>query len=254
MADVDCRQQLAQWAGSRRDLFPELLCEMFGRLHSNGKPHSLRYTKKVLEKSFGVPFNDIFVDFQEEPLGIGAVAQVYKGTLRPGLVPKRYLDPKHDPDDSPAARVARTIMPSPEDQAPPHVPTNALAIKILHPRVEKTIRRDLKIMSVFAAVLNLLPGMRWISLPEEVEVFGSLMQSQLDLREEAHNLERFEDNFRHRQIVSFPRPLTDYTSQNILVEEFADAVPLKDFLRSSGGPFDRVIAGIGLDAFLVCSY
>lgn len=224
---------------------------MFGRLHSNGKPHSLRYTKKVLEKSFGVPFDDIFVEFKEEPLGIGAVAQVYKGTLRPGLVPQRYLDPKHNADASAAARVARTIMPAPEDKAPPQVPTNALALKVLHPRVEKTIRRDLKIMSLFASTLNLLPGMRWISLPEEVEVFGSLMQSQLDLREEARNLERFEDNFRQRQIVSFPRPLTDYTSHNILVEEFADALPLKHFLRFSGGPFDRLIAGIGLDAFLV---
>lgn len=226
---------------------------MFGRLHSNGKPHSLRYTKRVLEKSFGVPFDDIFLDFTEQPLGIGAVAQVYKGTLRPGLVPQRYLDPKHDPKASAAAKVARTIMPIPEDRAPQQVPSNALAIKILHPRVEKTIRRDLKIMSVFAAVLNILPGMRWISLPEEVQVFGDLMKSQLDLRQEGCNLERFEGNFRHRQTISFPRPLSDYTSHNVLVEEFADAVPLKYFLRSSGGPFDRLIASLGLDAFLVSS-
>lgn len=230
-----------------------MLCQMFGRLHSNGKPHSLHYTKKALERSFGVPFEDIFLEFNEEPLGIGAVAQVYKGTLKPGLVPRKYLDPKHDQDASAASKVARTIMPTPEDRAPQQVPTNALAIKILHPRVEKTITRDLKIMAIFASALNVLPGMRWISLPEEVDVFGSLMKSQLDLREEAHNLKRFEDNFRHRQTVSFPRPLTDYTSHNVLVEEFSDAVPLKYFLRSSAGPFDRIIANLGLDAFLVGS-
>ena len=68
--------QLAQWAGSRRDLFPDILCDLFGRLHSNGKPHTLRYTKRVLEKAFKRPFKEIFLDFDEKPMGIGAVAQV----------------------------------------------------------------------------------------------------------------------------------------------------------------------------------
>lgn len=68
--------KLAQWAGSRRDLFPDQLCEMFGRLHSNGKPHSLKYTKRVLEKAFGKPFDEIFLEFDEKPMGIGAIAQV----------------------------------------------------------------------------------------------------------------------------------------------------------------------------------
>lgn len=68
--------KLAQWAGSRRDLFPDELCDMFGRLHSNGKPHSLRYTKRVLEKAFNKPFAEIFEEFDEKPMGIGAIAQV----------------------------------------------------------------------------------------------------------------------------------------------------------------------------------
>jgi hypothetical protein len=69
-------RQLAQWAGSRRDLFPDILCDMFGRLHSNGKAHSLRYTKRVLEKAFNKPFDEIFSEFDEKPMGIGAIAQV----------------------------------------------------------------------------------------------------------------------------------------------------------------------------------
>lgn len=49
---------------------------MFGRLHSNGKPHSLKYTKRVLEKAFGKPFDEIFIEFDDKPMGIGAIAQV----------------------------------------------------------------------------------------------------------------------------------------------------------------------------------
>jgi hypothetical protein len=68
--------QLAQWAGSRTDLFPERLCEAFGKLHSNGKPHSFKYTKSVIEKVFRKPFDEVFEQFGEEPIGCGAVAQV----------------------------------------------------------------------------------------------------------------------------------------------------------------------------------
>lgn len=106
-------------------------------------------------------------------------------------------------------------------------------------------------MGLFARIIDSFPGMEWLSFPQEVEVFGNMMRSQLDLTTEAKNLLRFEDNFRHRTVVSFPRPLMDYTSQRVLVEEYEDAVPLKAFLREGGGPFDYRIASLGLDAFLV---
>lgn len=231
-------------------MFPAALCARFGRLHSNGKPHSLAHTKRVLEKAFRRPFSEIFVDFDEKPLGIGAVAQVYKATLNPNLLPTSYLDPKHSDDPDLISRLHSKIT-SPHDERAADVPSTAVAIKILHPRVDRMIRRDLKIMGFFAGALNLLPGAEWLSFPEEVAVFGALMRSQLDLTVEAANLDRFENNFSHRKTVSFPRPLDDYTNPTVLVEEHEDALPLRAFLREGGGPFDTRIADIGLDAFLV---
>jgi aarF domain-containing kinase len=35
----------------------------------------------------------------------------------------------------------------------------------------------LKIMMFFAKALNALPGMEWLSFPEEVQVFGQMMMS-----------------------------------------------------------------------------
>ena len=107
-------------------------------------------------------------------------------------------------------------------------------------------------MAFFAWAINAFPGMEWLSFPEEVEVFGKMMNQQLDLNVEAANLDRFEDNFRLRRgAVSFPRPVRDYTSKEVLVEEFENALPLKHFLRNGGGQFDQQLAGMGLDAFLV---
>ena len=68
--------KLGQWAASRADLFPASLCERMSKLHSNGKPHSLRHTKKVISEAFGMDFADIFEEFGEEPIGCGAIAQV----------------------------------------------------------------------------------------------------------------------------------------------------------------------------------
>lgn len=184
-------------------------------------------------------------------MGVGAIAQVYKATLNPDLLPEGYLDPKHIVDPSPVSRIGRTIVPSVEDKKPPKIPTASVAIKVLHPGVEKMIKRDLKIMSFFAVVLNAFPGMEWLSFPEEVEVFGEMMLSQVDLRIEANNLSTFETNFRHRPTVSFPRPLKQYTSSQVLIEEYEDAVPLEAFLKEGGGAFDHRIAKLGLDAFLV---
>lgn len=108
-------------------------------------------------------------------------------------------------------------------------------------------------MSFFAKVITLLPGMQWLSLPEEVDVFGQMMFQQLDLRHEAENLLTFERNFAPRPVpVRFPRPLREFSTRDILVEEFQDAVPLEDFLHVGGGHFDDALATLGLDAFLVC--
>jgi len=107
-------------------------------------------------------------------------------------------------------------------------------------------------MSFFAYAINLLPGMQWISLPEEVHVFGEMMHQQLDLRHEADNLLTFEHNFSPRKVpLNFPRPLKVWSTNDILVEEFINAVPLELFLRNGGGPYDEEVATIGLDAFLV---
>jgi hypothetical protein len=47
-----------------------------GKLHSNGDPHSIQHTRRVIEKVFGRKFEDIIDSFEEKPIGCGAIAQV----------------------------------------------------------------------------------------------------------------------------------------------------------------------------------
>ncbi|KIY69170.1 protein kinase [Cylindrobasidium torrendii FP15055 ss-10] len=238
--------KLAQWAGSRTDLFPSVLCDRLGELHSHGKAHSLEHTKKVISRAFNRPFEEIFVEFDDEPIGSGAIAQVHRAVLKQDLIPPSYLGPRRHRN-----KLTDEIAPSLLKEPLPSVPTAAVAIKILHPRVAKTISRDLAIMSFFARFLTVFPGMHWISLPEEVDVFGDMMFQQLDLRNEADNLLTFEANFSPRNVpMTFPRPLKNWSTTELLVEEFQDALPLEAFLKNGGGPFDKQMATVGLDAFL----
>ncbi len=107
-------------------------------------------------------------------------------------------------------------------------------------------------MSFFANILTLIPGVQWLSLPEEVELFGQMMYEQLDLRIEGQNLAEFEKRFAGRNLpVTFPRPLEMWSTKDVLVEEYQNALSLEDFLKNGGGPYNKMLAEVGLDAFLV---
>ncbi|KAI0778352.1 ABC1-domain-containing protein [Trametes elegans] len=237
--------KLAQWAASRADLFPAALCERMGALHSRGRAHPLSHTKRVIEDVFQRPFGEVFEEFNETPIGTGAIAQVYRATLKKDLIPPCHLVPKRQ------SKRNMVLPPALTNEPPPSVPTAAVAIKVLHPNVTKMINRDLSIMSFFANVITLFPGMQWLSLPEEVSVFGQMMHEQLDLRIEAENLATFEKKFDSRKLpVSFPRPLKVWSTRDLLVEEFENALPLELFLKNGGGPYNDTLAEVGLDAFL----
>lgn len=207
--------KLGQWAASRSDVFPFELCEQLSKLHSDAKRHSLAYTKKVVSESFGKPFEECFAEFDDEPLGIGAMAQVYRA---------RYVSDEYQGD---------------------------VAVKVLHPNVETTITRDLKIIMTFANLINSIPTMEWLSLPGEAATFGSMMQSQLDLRLEAQNLCIFNDQFAKDKDVSFPQAYLNVCTRQLLVEQMVEGVSMEKVLKyCQQNEFDKKVAALGLDAFL----
>ncbi|KAH9890222.1 ABC1 family protein [Xylariomycetidae sp. FL2044] len=241
--------KLGQWAASRTDIFPIQMCERMSKLHSHATAHSMHATRRIIESAFGGrPFEEIFQEFDEKPLGVGAIAQVYKAKLKPDLVV---------PDDSDISTTPKNMRQNVRHRVdtvlkstPKRVPSSYVAIKVLHPWAERMVQRDLRIMGFFARVLNMIPTIEWLSLPDELAQFGSMMELQMDLRIEAANLAKFRRNFKDRTTVSFPFPYLEFTTRQVLVEEFAQGIPLADFLENGGGVFQRDIAQEGLDAFL----
>nr|POF03951.1 abc1 family protein, mitochondrial [Quercus suber] len=240
--------KLGQWAASRTDIFPTEMCLIMSALHSNAPAHSLKITKETIERAFGRPFDEIFDEFDEKPLGVGAIAQVYKAKLKSDLAETSESDSTVEPPTL-RERALKTVDPLLKS-TPQRVPSSYVAIKVLHPKIERVVRRDLKIMGFFASLINAVPTMEWLSFPDEVAQFGEMMRLQLDLRIESANLTIFRRNFRNRSTAWFPYPYSEYTTRQVLVEEFATGIPLEHFLQNGGGVFQKEIADEGLDAFL----
>ncbi|KAG0271831.1 hypothetical protein BGZ95_000310 [Linnemannia exigua] len=242
--------KLSQWAASRTDIFPTQLCIMLSKLHNQVDPHSIEHTRRTIEAAFGGrKLEDLFDEFIETPLGIGAIAQVYRGRLKPGIA--LHFEPEEETEENRDGVIQKlsSVTKSQDPNKPKKLKTE-VAIKVLHPKVARTVERDLAIMKFFANIINHIPTMRWIALPDQVAMFSEMMQEQLDLRIEAKNLEIFQRNFRTRYTVTFPTALKQFATREMLIEEFVDALPLKTILQKGAGPFDLKIADIGLDGFL----
>ncbi|KAI5965640.1 uncharacterized protein KGF55_001002 [Candida pseudojiufengensis] len=249
--------KLGQWAASRTDIFPLELCNELGSLHSNAKAHSLEATKKIIRSSFGgLPFEEIFDEFNEKPVGVGAIAQVYTAKLSQKVLDKaaqeekeveQKLKEKHKKKNSDTQFFDKLIVTE-------HLNSNEyVAIKVLHPKVEINVHRDLKIMKFFADIINVIPTMEWLSLPDEVDQFAILMKLQLDLRIEALNLAKFRENFKSRLDIHFPKPYLNFTTRDVLVEEYMHAIPLSKLLsltENFGKNLSKEVSDKGLDAFL----
>ncbi|KXN73221.1 ABC1-domain-containing protein, partial [Conidiobolus coronatus NRRL 28638] len=231
--------KLGQWAATRADLFPKEFCEVLSKLHSRVNPHPISYTRKLFQECFpGLTLEDVFDEFLEKPIGVGAMAQVYRAKLKKDLV---YQD---------LPNINNQLL-APTYQLPP-LHNGYVAVKVLHPRARKSVERDLIILSILASVVTtLVPTLQWVSLEEEVKTFSKMMHEQLDLITEANNLTKLRHNFRAQKEVKFPRPILPLVSESILVEKFEHGVPLKKFMDlGEDGVFNQDIAAVGLNSFL----
>ncbi|RAL63257.1 hypothetical protein DID88_004334 [Monilinia fructigena] len=80
---------------------------------------------------------------KEKPLGVGAIAQVYKAKLKPDLATPG------DPDLREPTNIRQNVRKNVDTlikSTPQRVPSNYVAIKVLHPGVERVVRRDLRII------------------------------------------------------------------------------------------------------------
>eukprot|EP01080_Neovahlkampfia_damariscottae_P002307 gene2307-2775_t len=193
-----CFIKLAQWIGSRRDLFNDDLIDACSEMHSNAPSHSFSQTKKIIESIYGEKLENLFESFVEEPVASGSIAQIHIASLKNQPEEKKWC-----------------------------------VIKVRHPNVEDHIYRDLYILKKCAVVFDFLfPSFSFINVMDMVETFSKSMNSQTDLRNEARNLLKFNHNFRRYDIV-FPKPIPEFTvHSSVLVETYESGILLTKQLQN----------------------
>jgi aarF domain-containing kinase len=226
--------KLFQWVATRRDIFPPNVCDRLAVLHDRGIAHDWKHTDQALRDAFG-DYRAKGLHVEEDVIiGTGSAAQVYRGTLD---VP--------DP-------VTGDIISKP------------VAIKVLHPRLDYLVARDLWLVQTIANIMHALPveRIRMLNLPRATDNFGSILQRQADLRVEASNLVRFRSNFfgnstndeQEGSLIFFPQPMNGWISSTVLVEDLVhDAKPISEYLKDSseeGQVIRKELAGPMLRAFL----
>ncbi|KAM7498772.1 hypothetical protein LguiA_023186 [Lonicera macranthoides] len=210
-----------QWAATRPDLFPSDLCSKLAKLQTKAPSHSYAYTKRTIEKAFGRNLAEIFENFEEEPVASGSVAQIHRATLK-----FQY----------PGQRIKPILV----------------AVKVRHPGVGESIRRDFTLINLFAKVSKFMPTLKWLRLDESIQQFAVFMMSQVDLAREAANLSRFIYNFRRWRDVSFPRPLYPLVHPAVLVETYEHGDSILHYVDELEGhePIKSGLAHIGTHALL----
>lgn len=210
-----------QWAATRPDLFPRDLCTELSKLHMKAPEHSFAYTKKTIERAFGRKIIEIFDDFEEEPVASGSIAQVHRASLR-----SQYR-----------GRNTKPIL---------------VAVKVRHPGVGESIKRDFEIINVVAKISGVIPALKWLRLDESVQQFAVFMMSQVDLAREAANLSRFIYNFRSWKDVSFPKPVYPLVHPAVLVETFEHGESVAHYVDELEGNerLKSSLAHIGTHALL----
>ncbi|XP_028814516.1 uncharacterized aarF domain-containing protein kinase 2 isoform X2 [Denticeps clupeoides] len=246
--------KLGQWASTRRDVFSADFCDRFSRLHVRVRPHPWAHTKLCLSRAFGEGWRRLFVFDSKEPVGSGCVAQVYRAGARVAAVEDpafQQLVAQLEKEDLLEAweipGLSGTLGPlwrqeTAEERGTPQV---------LHPGIRRQVQIDLLLMKAGSWVLDWLPGLKWLSLPEIVGEFEKLMTKQIDLRFEARNFERFRENFRDVDFVKFPMPLRPFVTSTVLVETFEESEPISTFLHSDvPAEVKQRIARMGVDTLL----
>ncbi|CAA2984705.1 probable serine threonine- kinase abkC isoform X1 [Olea europaea subsp. europaea] len=210
-----------QWAATRPDLFPRDLCTELSKLHTKAPEHSFAYTKKTIERAFRCKISEIFDDFEEKPVASGSIAQVHRASLR-----SRYR--------------GREMKPM------------LVAVKVRHPGVGESIKRDFEIINIMAKISRYIPALNWLRLDESVQQFAVFMMSQIDLAREAAHLSRFIYNFRRWKDVSFPRPVYPLVHPAVLVETFEDGESVSRYVDDIEGNerIKSALAHIGTHALL----
>ena len=180
--------KIGQIASQQAAYLPREYCDALAKLRSKVAPMDFATVNEQVEKYLGKPVSELYASFDENPLGSASIAQVHRAELFDGTV---------------------------------------VAVKVRRPGVVETVAQDFalieKILDKF--VKKPVKGLDLKGFVTELEKTSMI---ELDLTNEANNLDRFWNNNTGREKVESPRCYRDLTCEAVLTESFVQGTEVSD--------------------------
>lgn len=197
--------KIGQMMSSRPDLFPKGIIDELKLLRESVTPFDSDIAVQIIESELKIPIKNIFDNFSITPAASGSVAQVHYATLLNG---------------------------------------DEVAVKILRPNIEKTIKKDIEL---FKQIVNLIylynPTFKKINLKKVIEELVRSFSYELNLELEAQNIQKFKKNTETVSFVHVPKIYENYITKNVLIMERMYGTPIdqKDKLQDQGVDIEKVV-------------
>ncbi len=183
--------KLGQLLSLRTDLIPVGLAQELSQLQASVPPEGFSSIRQQIEKSLEVPLENVFSEFQEEPMAAASLAQVHQAVLREN--------------------------------------GDRVAVKVQRPGIMQIIRDDLRILEGLAQrAHDRLENLQVYNLPRVVQEIKRLLTQELDFRREARNIRLARHNFREDPALTIPHVYSEQSSAQVLVLELIQGQKLSE--------------------------
>ena len=185
--------KMGQIMSSRVDLLPPVYCKELEKLRENVKPLDPAVAKAVIEQETGKRIDEIYTEFQDEPLGSASIAQVHYGVLKDGT---------------------------------------RVVTKVQRPLSADMMRKDFVLLGRLVDLINIVEedsDEQVIDFKSVIEQLEQVTKAELDFRIEAENTRLFKKEcIDDEERISCPTVIDDLTTERVFTMTYIDGCSIDD--------------------------
>lgn len=190
--------KLGQHISVMQYLLPNEWCQTMRVLQDRCDPTSAQDIKQLFITDYGLPVEDIFEEFDWNPIGVASLAQVHRARLKDTGLEGWIMD-EHD---------------------------RWVAVKIQHPNLDNYCQIDMDTVSfMFEMVKRVFPdfGFEWFA-----EEMRESIPKELNFVHETNNARKVEANFQANHDTALVIPRVLWAKRRIMCMEFIDGSRVDD--------------------------
>lgn len=198
--------KFGQLLSTRPDLIGIDLAVELEKLQSDAPKDPFETTKRIIENEQGLPLEEIFIEFEKEPIASASIGQVHRAKLDP----KRFAFASFE-----QSNVANLNEPL------------DVVVKVRHEGIDRIVETDLDILSGLAQLAEKLEDFKNYQPIAVVEEMSRTMKRELDFGREERNLIQFRSLFEKDKTVVIPEPISALCSARMITMQHISGTSIR---------------------------